>query len=206
LEKSVTISVTRDLLLNTLNLDPADAPSAVRAYSEGVRAPFAVQGFPLPPRLRATLHEILTPPTLRSLYTLYLQARVYDLLWLTLDHLRSLEMPVPSRIKLSPRDKDCINEVRLLLERNMQNNTSMTELCRRFGINRNKLNYGFKLLFGTSPASYFSTTRLDFAKRRLRNSDRPIAVIAEEIGYRQQSTFSSAFKRHFGVSPRDIRR
>lgn len=205
-ETSVTISVTRDLLLKTLNLDPADAPKAVRAYSDGVRPSFAVQWFALPPRLRATLQEILRPPPLGSLYNLYLQARVYDLLWLTLNHLKALETPAPSRIKLTARDKECINEVRLLLDRKVQSCTSMTELCRHFGINRNKMNYGFKLLFGTSPMNYLLMARLDLARRRLCNTDRPIAVIAQEIGYQQQSTFSSAFKRYFGISPRDMRR
>ena len=130
---------------------------------------------------------------------------MYDRRWLTLNHLK-VPHTCPSRIKLTARDKECINEVRLLLDRKVQNCTSMTEPRPDFGINRNKMNYGFKLLFGTSPMNYPLMARLDLARRRLCNTDRPIAVIAQEIGYQQQSTFSSAFKRYFGISPRDMRR
>lgn len=205
-ETSVTVSVTRELLLETLKLDPADAPTAVRGFLEGVRPSFACQSLALPARVRSTLQAILKPPPLGSLYKLYLEARVYDLLWLTLSHLRSIETPPAAPIKLRPRERDCIHEIRLLMDKNPGSGLSNVELCRRFGINRNKLIHGFQLLYGTTPANYLFTARLDLARRLLRETDRPIAVIAAELGYQQQSTFSSAFKRHFGMSPKDSRR
>ncbi len=205
-ETSLTISVTRELLVERLDIDPGDSPEVVRGFLDGDRPPFACRSIALPPRLRGTLQEILQPPPLGSLYKTYLQSRVYEMLWLTLTHLRSLEAPSTRRINLTARDRDCVNEARLLLEQNLQHRPSITELCRRVGINRNKMRYGFQTLFGTSPADYAAAARLNLARRLLRNTSKPIAVIAAEVGYQQQSTFSSAFRRHFGIAPKNERK
>ena len=203
-EASVTVCVTRALLRK--KLDAADVPAPVRAFLDGARPAFACQSVPLPPALRSTLHELLRPPPIGGFYHLYLEARICELLWLSMRHLNSLERTLPSRIKLSARDRDRINEIRLLLERTPESSLTMLDLCRRFGINRNKINYGFQLMFANSPANYAHMARLSLARRMLCETDRPIAAIATELGYQQQSTFSSAYKRRFGVSPRDVRR
>jgi AraC-like DNA-binding protein len=205
-EISATVCVTRNLLIEKLNIDPADVPTIVRSFLEQTRTRFAGGQWSLPPRLAAILGELVQPPLIGSLYTAFLEARVYDLLWFTFSHLRSLESTEPRSIKLSARDRDCINEARLLLERNpTDENLCLAALCRRVGVNRNKMQYGFRVLFGVSPASYRSSLCLNHARRLLKETDESIAVIASRSGYTHQSTFASAFKRHFGISPRQAR-
>jgi AraC-like DNA-binding protein len=39
------------------------------------------------------------------------------------------------------------------------------------------------------------------AARLLRDHDRPLAVVAKEIGYTSEFAFAKAFKRDFGIAP-----
>jgi transcriptional regulator GlxA family with amidase domain len=54
---------------------------------------------------------------------------------------------------------------------------------------------------GMRPLSYLTRWRMQLAARRLRDSDSPINVIATEVGYSSDASFSRAFCREHGVSP-----
>ena len=58
----------------------------------------------------------------------------------------------------------------------------------------------FRARFGESVGSYARNARLDWAAARLR-SDAPLARIACEAGFADQSHFTRAFGRRFGVAP-----
>ena len=61
---------------------------------------------------------------------------------------------------------------------------------------------------GTSPAGLLRATRLDIARRLLREAPagRTIADIAHASGFRSLSAFGASFKARFGVTPQDARR
>jgi len=53
---------------------------------------------------------------------------------------------------------------------------------------------------------YLVQWRLQLAAVRLRDSARPTAQIAYELGYGSDAAFSRAFRRQFGVTPAAWRR
>jgi AraC-like DNA-binding protein len=59
----------------------------------------------------------------------------------------------------------------------------------------------FKLAVGVGPQRYVMRRRLDRAKTLLRRSRKPLAVIAQEAGFADQSHLSSIFRREMGVTP-----
>ncbi|MFW5846364.1 MAG: helix-turn-helix transcriptional regulator [Planctomycetota bacterium] len=59
----------------------------------------------------------------------------------------------------------------------------------------------FKRVALISPRAYITRARVQAAGCRLRESDMPIARIAEELGYGSVYHFSSQFRRHTGLSP-----
>ena len=62
----------------------------------------------------------------------------------------------------------------------------------------------FKEQTGYSIGSYLSTKRLLLAKELIL-SGKPITDVCYECGFKNYSTFSLAYKKCFGESPRDLR-
>lgn len=59
---------------------------------------------------------------------------------------------------------------------------------------------------GTSPISYLSALRLDYAKKLLLSSRLTVTEICFACGYSSLSNFLKAFKIKFGISPTDMRK
>jgi AraC-like DNA-binding protein len=59
----------------------------------------------------------------------------------------------------------------------------------------------FRKSFGVSPYRWLLERRIDYAKALLLTSDLPIANIALQSGFSDQSTFTRAFGRIVGDSP-----
>jgi AraC-like DNA-binding protein len=64
----------------------------------------------------------------------------------------------------------------------------------------------FTRLVGVPPITYLTDWRMQLAAARLRDTPRPIARIADELGYESEATFTRAFKRAMGVAPGRFRR
>lgn len=60
----------------------------------------------------------------------------------------------------------------------------------------------FHRVVGQSPADYLLSWRISLAQKRLREG-RPIALIAQEVGYESPSALARAFRRKTGLSPRE---
>jgi AraC-like DNA-binding protein len=64
----------------------------------------------------------------------------------------------------------------------------------------------FTHLVGQAPLAYLTWWRLNLAARWLRDTDEPIAAVAERVGYGSEYSFSRAFTRHHGQPPGRYRR
>ncbi|MES2498089.1 MAG: AraC family transcriptional regulator [Pseudomonadota bacterium] len=76
------------------------------------------------------------------------------------------------------------------------------------GLNRNKINYGFKEMFGLSLQRYCNDLRMRHAADLLRTSAltvAEIAEIAESAGFSEPTNFTAAFRQHFGRLPSSVR-
>lgn len=109
-------------------------------------------------------------------------------------------------IKLSTRDLDCINYASQIIKDQISNPITIEELSKRIGINQTKLKLGFKSVFGMTTFTYLQDLRMNKAKDFLLDTDLSIEEISRICGYMNISNFSSAFKKHFGISPSTLRR
>lgn len=80
------------------------------------------------------------------------------------------------------------------------------ELAVAVHLSRSAFAERFTQLVGVPPISYLTGWRMQLAAARLRDSPRPIASIADELGYESEATFNRAFKRALGVAPGRFRR
>jgi thiosulfate/3-mercaptopyruvate sulfurtransferase len=64
----------------------------------------------------------------------------------------------------------------------------------------------FQKLLGTSPMNYVTRWRMQIAHRKLIETFETIGDIAESCGYQSEESFTKAFRKEFGVSPKAVRR
>jgi AraC-like DNA-binding protein len=78
---------------------------------------------------------------------------------------------------------------------------TVDDLGREVGMSRSALADRFTRLIGEPPMRYLARWRIQVAAQHLRNSEAPLARIAEQVGYESESAFNRAFKQGFGVPP-----
>jgi AraC-like DNA-binding protein len=83
---------------------------------------------------------------------------------------------------------------------------SVLELARDLSISATRLARGFKEIFGKPIYSYHRDMCLERAAIMLRNTSKSILDIALDAGYSNGGNFCYAFKKHYGVSPRQYRK
>lgn len=86
-----------------------------------------------------------------------------------------------------------------------EKNWTIGQLAEEVGMSRSSFAERFKQIVGKPPLTYLIDYRMRLAARYLRLQQNSISRISELVGYSSDSTFSQAFKRVYGVSPRTYR-
>lgn len=76
-------------------------------------------------------------------------------------------------------------------------------LTQEVGISRAQLHRKLKEITGVSTADFIRNLRLQRAAEMLAEGKVGVTQVAYDVGFGSQSHFSTVFRRHFGVSPRD---
>ena len=84
-------------------------------------------------------------------------------------------------------------------------NWTIHKLAEVAGMSRSSFAQRFRDTVGMPPLTYLIDYRLRLAARYLRLQQNSISRISELVGYASDSTFSQAFKRVYGVSPKVYR-
>jgi len=83
---------------------------------------------------------------------------------------------------------------------------TLETLGRAAEVEPHRLVRGFRRFLRTTPADYLRQIRVDEARRLLSDTERPIADIALETGFTDQSHLTRVFRRVLGETPADFRR
>jgi AraC-like DNA-binding protein len=75
------------------------------------------------------------------------------------------------------------------------------DLARAAGLSRAHFSREFRRTFGESPHAYLLTRRLERAATLLRNTDNSVAEICLAVGLQGVGSFTTSFKRSFGMTP-----
>jgi transcriptional regulator GlxA family with amidase domain len=86
--------------------------------------------------------------------------------------------------------------------RNLHQDLSVQTLARRACMSSSHFNRAFKSVFGSTPAEFVETLRINEAKRRLSVPKRTLEIIAASVGFSDAQTFRRAFERRLGATPR----
>jgi AraC-like DNA-binding protein len=75
------------------------------------------------------------------------------------------------------------------------------DLAQAAGLSKAHFSREFRRTFGESPHVYLLTRRLERAAALLRNTDYSVAAICLEVGLQGIGSFTTSFKRMYGMTP-----
>lgn len=93
-----------------------------------------------------------------------------------------------------------------LLHKDVASSWTVETLAAAAGMSRSAFALRFKEKVGQSPLDYLTRWRMFRAGHLLRHTDKPLAEVANSVGYESEAAFNKAFKRSTGAAPGAYRR
>jgi len=94
-----------------------------------------------------------------------------------------------------------LKRVRDYIETHLDDRLTLTDLARVACLSPYHFSRSFKEAVGVGPQRYVMRRRLERAKTLVRRSSRPLAVIAQDVGFADQSHLTMIFRREIGMTP-----
>jgi AraC-like DNA-binding protein len=104
-------------------------------------------------------------------------------------------------LRLTAADVKCLEQAKEFILNNLSRHFTIRTIASEAGINRYKLTYGFRILFGVSVDEFAKAEKMKKALELLRETDKSVKEIASICGYHKTSNFSTAFKKYFSIRP-----
>lgn len=168
------------------------------------------QGFPrhtehpLTPDLRMIAHQVLNCPLEGSARRVFMESKTLEILAVQL-HVLSSSAPSGSVVR-NKKERERLEEARRILESELADPPSLLTLARRVGLNDFKLKRGFRELYQTTVFGYLRMLRMEKARAMLETGEMNVGEVAAATGYSCFGHFSEAFRKRFGISPRDLKK
>lgn len=99
-----------------------------------------------------------------------------------------------------------LRRIRAYIESELSNAITLRDLASMAGLSDCHFARAFKQSVGVPPHRYLMNRRVERASALIRNTNRPLAQIALDVGFCDQSHFSRSIARATGQTPRALRR
>lgn len=152
-------------------------------------------------KMRSVAQQLLNAPYRGAAKQMYLQGKVFELLAMHLD-LISAEQKLRNLPKLKSETIARLHYAKEILTTQFENPPSLSELAQRVGVSDRTLQRGFRELFGTTVFGYLHNLRMEQAEQLLRSREMRVSEVAHTVGYSHLGHFTEAFKRKFGMTPK----
>jgi AraC family transcriptional regulator len=109
------------------------------------------------------------------------------------------------RSRLLTHGEKWVERARSLLLERFRESVTPREIAAEIGVHQAHLARVFRTRYGESVGEFARRLRLQWAAQQLAAADVPLAVLAVEAGFCDQSHFTRAFRRQYGVTPARFR-
>lgn len=198
----VTVFLRRDRIKDVLGLDAHALPGIFRDYILH-RTPIGLRHVPLGSGASIAASQALECGHKGELRRLYLTAKSIEIVCSVIQsHAEAIEAEEPV---LRRADIERIRSAKRIIEENLGEPLSVSELASAVGMTVKKLQQGFQALFRGSVGQIYKQVRLSRAMALVSGGDMSMIDIAIECGYECPGSFTRAFKLAFGSSPTLVR-
>lgn len=155
------------------------------------------------PSISVIAHQFFNGINRPNVRKIYQQGKVMEFLSLYMDTPNSAEEAenhcpfVMDAIELKK-----LKEARDIIISQMIDPPSLKTLAKLVGTNEFKLKVGFKSVFSNTVYGYLADYRMEHARKLLTVDKSRIKEVAAQVGYSNPSHFIAAYKRKYGITPK----
>ena len=136
---------------------------------------------------------------------LYLDGKLLELLSIYLGEVLELDILMGKNVSMSRTERTAIMEAKRIIDSQLAFAPSCEELSHLVHLSTTKLTRGFSSFYGMPIHQYIIEQRLTQAAQLLLEGDRNVSEIAAIVGYGKPSNLAAAFKKRYGVAPKNYR-
>jgi AraC-like DNA-binding protein len=153
--------------------------------------------------IKLILNQITTKQTNETLRPIFIKGKVYELLsyyFSTTAENNNESCPYIANEETLSK----IKHAKQLIIKEMINPPSLTELAKEVGLNIKKLKSEFKEIYGVPVFTFLLNYKMELAKQFLLEQQLNVNEIALQLGYSTSSHFIAAFKKKYGITPKQF--
>ena len=98
-----------------------------------------------------------------------------------------------------------VNRAISLMQENLEHPLPIAAVAKHVGCSQKTLETRMKAELDAGPQAVYQRLRLNLARKLVAETDQSVSEIAGRCGYENASAMTRAFKREFGITPRDLR-
>lgn len=195
---SVTVEFSRTALEELLLDDAAPGAAPLREFLASATSSTTL---PLTPSARLAVESIRRCPFTGAYRAMALTSRCNDLV---LELLTALAAASARAAPVLRSVQEQIQAAAGLLAELIEEPPTLLALARQVGLSETTLKRGFHQVFGTTVFGYLRARRMERAHALLKNGEATVLEAAARVGYSNPSNFATAFRRQFGVNPKEF--
>lgn len=152
------------------------------------------------PSIRLVLNQIEQMKLSDQFQNLFLIGKMYELFSLYFSDIENKTEHSP--FLDNENEEKRIKEIKDFLIKDFKNPPTIKQLCEKFSISEYHLKEGFKEVYNSTVYGYLLDKKLEYALHKLEQNQQMVKDISFEIGYENPSHFISAFKKKYGLTPK----
>lgn len=192
----------------TLHFDEGESSQVLLVgISDALLAQTPVESFlapgpaaPMPPGIQQLIQSLF-----ENVYSAAMRAGFYDHCVRELLFLHAALPPYTAPGGLNPKELSAVHAAHHIIASNIQHHYSLETLAKMTQSNTQVIKRGFRQLFGMGTFERLQVLKMEHAKMLLETTDKQVQEVAELAGYETATGFINAFRKKFGMTPRDWR-
>lgn len=190
----LAITFRQSFLQEILTQFSAPPQDIIRQLSSGATFMLSPTAIRISPEIQLALRSLLHPPVSDNLLPVYRHSKVTEIIALLFSELYPEPRPV--------WQQEMRDVYHYILE-NYLHIQSLTDVARHFTLTEYQIKQQLRLQYNTTLYELIQERKMAHAMQLLQQTDMQVNEIAWLTGYSNASNFIHAFKRRFGVTPRN---
>ena len=204
-ERFIIVSIRPEFLAEHVLASAVDVPQQLQAFASDKRDTIVYCQRSLSAETFDAATRLIDNPFSGPLALVYTEALALQLLCCAVQSFTTLSGASPTE-EYSERELKCLHAARNILMRQLAAPPTISKLARAVGMAKSTLTKGFKAVFGETILDFSLRCRMQHAFTLMREKGWSVAKASEAVGYAHATSFTTAFRRHFGMRPIDVRR